>query len=109
MIEYKGYVGVIEFDPEIDLFHGTVINTNDVITFYGASVPQLKKELRRSVEEYLELCREQGRDPERPFSGKILVRTSPALHRKVALRAASRRVSMNAFMQHALEKAVAEE
>jgi predicted HicB family RNase H-like nuclease len=109
VIEYKGYVGVIEFDPEIDLFHGTVINTNDVITFYGASVPQLKKELRRSVEEYLELCREQGRDPERPFSGKILVRTSPALHRKVALRAASRRVSMNAFMQHALEKAVAEE
>jgi predicted HicB family RNase H-like nuclease len=55
------------------------------------------------------ICREQGRDPERPFSGKILVRTSPALHRKVALRAASRRVSMNAFMQHALEKAVAEE
>ncbi len=109
MIEYKGYVGVIEFDPEIDLFHGTVLNTNDVITFYGASVPQLKKELRRSVEEYLEFCREQGRDPERPFSGKILVRTSPALHRKVALRAASRRVSMNAFMQHALEKAVAEE
>jgi predicted HicB family RNase H-like nuclease len=109
VIEYKRYVGVIEFDPEIDLFHGTVINTNDVITFYGASVPQLKKELRRSVEEYLEFCREQGRDPERPFSGKILVRTSPALHRKVALRAASRRVSMNAFMQHALEKAVAEE
>jgi predicted HicB family RNase H-like nuclease len=109
VIEYKGYVGVIEFDPEIDLFHGTVLNTNDVITFYGASVPQLKKELRRSVEEYLEFCREQGRDPERPFSGKILVRTSPALHRKVALRAASRRVSMNAFMQHALEKAVAEE
>jgi predicted HicB family RNase H-like nuclease len=109
VIEYKGYVGVIEFEPEIELFHGTVLNTNDVITFYGASVPELKEQMRRSVEDYLQFCRELGRDPERPFSGKILVRTTPELHRKVALRAARRRVSMNAFMQDALEKAVAEE
>ena len=107
-MEYKGYMGVIEFDQESDLFHGTVINTNDVITFYGASVPELKREMRTSVEEYLEFCREQGRDPERPFSGKILVRTSPGLHRKVALSAARRQVSMNAFMQEALERAVGE-
>jgi len=105
-MEYKGYMGVIEFDQEIDLFHGTVINTSDVITFYGASVPELKKEMRQSVDEYLEFCREQGREPERPFSGKILVRTSPGLHRKVALSAARRQVSMNAFMQEALERAV---
>ena len=109
MIEYKGYVGAIEFDPESDLFHGTVINTLDVITFYGASVPELKKEMQTSVEEYLKFCREQGRDPERPFSGKILVRTTPKLHRKVALSAARRHVSMNAFMQEALEQAVGEE
>ena len=35
MIEYKGYIGAVNFDPEIALFHGTVINTHDVITFYG--------------------------------------------------------------------------
>ena len=40
MIEYKGYIGAVDFDPDIDLFHGTVINTNDVITFYGASDPR---------------------------------------------------------------------
>ena len=106
MMEYRGYLGVVEFDEEDDLFHGTVINTNDVITFYGASVPELKKEMRRSVEEYLDFCSEQGREPERPFSGKILVRTTPGLHRRVALSAARRRVSMNAFMQEALERAV---
>ena len=105
-MDYKGYLGIIEFDQENDLFHGTVINTNDVITFYGASVPELKKEMRQSVEEYLKFCREQGREPERPFSGKILVRTTPGLHRKVALSAARRQVSMNAFMQEALERAV---
>lgn len=105
-MEYKGYMGVVEFDQESDLFHGTVINTNDVITFCGASVSGLKKEMRRSIEEYVEFCREQRREPERPFSGKILVRTSPGLHRKVALGAARRQVSMNAFMQEALERAV---
>ena len=43
MIEYKGYIGVVDFDPEMDLFHGTVINTQDVITFYGASVTELQE------------------------------------------------------------------
>ncbi|MEW6752892.1 MAG: type II toxin-antitoxin system HicB family antitoxin [Candidatus Latescibacterota bacterium] len=108
MIEYKGYVGVFDFDPESDAFHGTVINTNDVITFNGASVAELRKEMRRSVDEYLAFCGEQGRAPEKPFSGKLVVRTSPELHRRVALEAARHRVSMNAFVQEALEKAVAD-
>ena len=71
MIEYKGYIGVVEFDPEIDSFHGTVINTNDVITFYGWSVAELRQEMGKSVEAYLEFCREQSRAPEPPFSGKL--------------------------------------
>lgn len=58
MIEYKGYIGAIKFDSEIDSFHGTVINTNDVITFYGSSVAELREEMRISVDEYLQFCRE---------------------------------------------------
>ena len=68
MIEYKGYIGVVDFDPEIDLFHGTVINTNDVITFYGASVTELRKEMQTSIEGYIEFCEEQGKTPDKPFS-----------------------------------------
>ncbi len=79
MIEYKGYVGVFEFDSEINSFHGTVINTNDVITFYGSSVAALRREMKKSVEEYLEFCREQERGPEKPFSGKLMIRTDPEL------------------------------
>lgn len=108
MIEYKGYMGVFEFDPESDIFHGTVINTNDVITFYGASVAELRKEMRLSVDEYLAFCREQGRPPEKPFSGKLILRTNPELHRRVALEAARHRLSMNAYLQEILEKAVAD-
>ena len=50
MLEYKGYIGTIDFDPDIDLFHGTVVNTNDVITFYGASGTELRAEMQKSIE-----------------------------------------------------------
>ena len=63
MIQYKGYIGVIDFDPEIDLFHGTVINTQDVITFYGASVAELRKEMQKSLDIYFEVCDQQGKVP----------------------------------------------
>lgn len=67
MIEYKGYVGVVDFDPEIDIFHGTVINTQDVITFYGASVAELRQERQKSLEVYFEDCEEQGKVPDKPL------------------------------------------
>ena len=63
MIEYKGYIGVVDFDREINLFHGTVINTQDVITFYGASTAELWEEMRKSLEIYFEVCKEQGKEP----------------------------------------------
>ena len=107
MIEYKGYLGIFDFEPDSGSFHGTVVNTNDVISFYGSSVAELRKEMRRSVEEYLAFCREQDRPPEKPFSGKLMLRTTPELHRKVALQAARRRLSMNAWLQQVLERAVA--
>lgn len=109
MIEYKGYIGVVEFDPEIDSFHGTVVNTNDIITFYGSSVAELREEMQKSVEEYLEFCREQGRNPEQPFSGKLIIQTSPELHRRIVLEATRRQVSMDAYIHEILEKALAAE
>ena len=65
MIEYKGYLGDVAFDPELDAFHGTVININDVITFYGSSVAELREEMQKSIEEYFAFCHEQGRECER--------------------------------------------
>jgi predicted HicB family RNase H-like nuclease len=109
MIEYKGYIGVVEFDSEIDLFHGTVVNTNDVITFYGSSVSELREEMRKSIEEYLQFCREQGREPEVPFSGQLVIQTRPELHQRIALAAARRHVSLGTYVQEIMEKAVTTE
>jgi predicted HicB family RNase H-like nuclease len=106
MIKYKGYIGVVDFDPESDSFHGTVINTSDVITFYGSSVAELRAEMQKSVEAYLEFCREQGRKPEAPFSGKLVIQTNPELHCRIALEAARRHMSMNTYIQEILEKVI---
>ena len=78
MIEYKGYIGDVVFDPEIDAFHGTVININDVITFYGSSVTELREEMQKSIEAYFAFCKEQGREPEEPLTDEVLVQAADA-------------------------------
>ena len=106
MIEYKGYIGVVDFDPEIDLFHGTVINTQDVITFYGASVTELRKEMQKSLEVYFEVCEEQGKVPDQPFSGTLTIQTTPELYSRIALNAARRQLEIDVYLQEVLEKAI---
>ena len=68
MMEYKGYVAQVEFDDEAEVFHGQVINTGDVITLQGTSVPELRKEFENSLEVYLGFCRKLNQEPEKPFS-----------------------------------------
>lgn len=62
---YKGYEGAYEYDPGADIFHGEVSRLNDVVTFQGRSIAELKQALAESVEDYLRLCREIGKEPEK--------------------------------------------
>src|SRR5439155_3447605 len=87
LMKYKGYIGKVEFDDEAGIFHGEVVNTRDVITFQGESVPELKKAFRDSVDDYLAFCAERGEQPDKPFSGQFLTRIPPELHREVNLAA----------------------
>jgi predicted HicB family RNase H-like nuclease len=103
MMTYKGYIGDVEYDDETKLFHGDVINTRDVITFQGASVGELEKALRDSIEDYISWCEEQGVAPEKPYSGKFNLRLSPELHREVAIAAKRLNTSINAFVEKAIE------
>jgi predicted HicB family RNase H-like nuclease len=103
MMEYKGYVGKVEFDDEVGIFHGEVVNTRDVITFQGASVAELKKAFRESVEDYLAFCQERGEEPEKPFSGQFVTRVSPDLHRRINLAATLSGKSLNAWVTEQLE------
>ena len=106
MIEYKGYIGHVEYDDEVGIFHGEVVNTRDVITFQGRSVSELRRAFKESIEDYLEFCTERGEEPDKPFSGKFTIRLDPELHRKIYLRARTSRKSLNTWVKEALESKV---
>lgn len=109
MMEYKGYVGRVEYDDEAGVFHGEVVNTRDVITFQGATVAGLRKAFRDSVEDYLAFCAARGEEPEKPFSGQFVTRISPDLHRRINRAAARAGRSLNAWVTEQLERGVASE
>jgi predicted HicB family RNase H-like nuclease len=105
-LEYKGYIGVIEYDDQAGIFHGEVINLRDVITFQGECVDELRDALKDSVEDYLEFCADRGEEPEKPFSGKLPLRIDPELHRKIYIKAKSEGMSLNRWISEALKKYV---
>ena len=106
---YKGYEAIVEYEEEVGMFHGDVINLRDVITFQGASVDELKTALADSVEDYLAFCRARGEEPEKPYSGQFVVRVEPPLHRALASAARRAGVSLNKWVAAALERAAAQE
>ncbi len=106
MMEYKGYIGKVEFDADAELFHGEVINTRDVITFQGKSVAELKRAFKESVDDYLAFCRERGEAPDKPFSGQFVTRISPELHRQLNVAALGSGKSLNAWVTEQLQAAV---
>ena len=108
ILTYKGYQGRFEYDPEADIFHGDVLHINDVITFQGRSIDELKAALADSVEDYLEFCAQKGKTPEKPYSGRFNVRIAPELHQKAAHTAAIEGMSLNNWVNHAVEKAILE-
>jgi len=95
---YKGYEAVAEFDEAAGIFSGEVINTRDVITFQGASVKELTKAFKDSVDDYLEFCAKRKEEPERPFSGTLSLRLPPDVHRRLALEAKRQRMSLNSYI-----------
>ena len=87
MLNYKGYVGHVEFDEDAEIFHGEVINTKDVITFQGSTVREIKKAFKESVADYLDFCAARNEQPEKPFSGHLNLRLAPATHREAYIAA----------------------
>ncbi|HBI37724.1 MAG: antitoxin HicB [Spirochaetes bacterium GWF1_31_7] len=106
MMEYKGYIGVVEFDDKAKIFHGDIINIRDVITFQGTSVEEIEKAFQDSINDYLEWCEKDGINPEKPYSGKFNLRLSPELHKEVAITAKKLKISINSFVEKALQNEI---
>lgn len=107
MMNYKGYIGNVEYDDEAKIFAGTVINTKTVITFQGTSVDEIEREFKSSVDDYLDWCAQDGIEPEKPYSGKFNVRFLPELHQKAAIAAKKLNMSLNSFVEKSVEDELA--
>ncbi len=105
MLEYKGYSGHVEFDSQAGVFHGEVLGTRDVITFQGTSVAALETAFRDSVDDYLEFCAQRNEEPDKAFSGKLMLRITPGQHRRAYLAARQEGKSLNQWISDWLGKA----
>jgi predicted HicB family RNase H-like nuclease len=105
-MQYKNYMAKVEYDDEAGVFHGEVIDLRDVITFEGESVGELRQAFEDSVEDYLEFCSQRGEEPEKPFSGRFLLRISPELHREISMLAKLEDSSLNQWIKERLADAV---
>lgn len=107
VMTYKGYIGSVRYSEEDEIFHGKIEAINDLIMYEGMSVKELKKAFHEAVDDYLETCKEMGREPHRSFKGSFNVRIPSDLHRKATTKATILGVSLNQFVQKALEEKVA--
>ena len=107
IMKYKGYSAFVRYSPEDECFVGHVLGIDDVVTFEGDSVADMRRELKASVEIYFADCEEIGRAPDRPFSGKLNLRLPSALHRALSLRAETTGQSVNDLVIAALNSSLA--
>lgn len=103
IIKYKEFYGSIEFSSEDDCFFGKVIGIDDLVTFEGSSVEELKKSFEEAVEDYIETCKELGKEANKSYKGSFNVRISPELHKLAVLIAKAQGKSLNNFVEDAIK------
>ena len=106
MLKHKDFFGSVEYSADDDCFFGKIIGTTDLVTFEGDSVESLKVAFREAVEDYLALCIEVGKEPQKTYKGSFNVRISPDLHKEAAMLASRKGVSLNAFVEKTIHDAV---
>ena len=100
------YHAKIEYDEELDLFRGEILGLSGGVDFYGKNPKELRTEFKRSLQVFLEVCKEKGIEPKRHFSGKFNLRIPPELHEKLAIAAQAQGKSINTLAQEALQERV---
>ena len=102
---YKGYQARIEFDEEDEIFTGRIVGITDVVGFHGQSVAELREAFHEAVDDYIETCAKVGKDPQKPYSGKMMFRVDPEVHRRAAIAAQLSGKSLNQWAEDVLASA----
>ena len=101
-MQYKGYAARIEYSDEDKCFVGHIAGIRDIVGFHGENVEELRSAFDEAVDDYLETCERAGISPQRPYSGKVMLRIPPELHAEIAMRAEASGKSLNQWATEAL-------
>jgi predicted HicB family RNase H-like nuclease len=104
-MSYKGYSARIEYDDEDGIFTGRIAGIRDRVGFHADSVAELREAFRDAVDDYLETCARVGKEPQKAFSGQMMFRVSPEVHRKAAVAAELAGKSLNQWAEDVLSRA----
>lgn len=106
-MRYNGYTGSVEYSEEDNCLFGEVLGLHrDCVIFEGKDLNELRQDFETAVDDYLEGCKADGREPEKPYSGSLNVRLSPELHGMIAELARNNGITINAFIRKSLEDTV---
>lgn len=103
-LSYKDFIGSVQFSADDDVFYGKIEGIDDLVSYEGTSVAELKKAFRDAVEDYTALCKEAGKEPFKSCKGSFNVRISKELHLAAMKKAALEGVSLNQLVKKAIEK-----
>lgn len=106
VIKYKDFIGSVHFDSEDEIFYGKIEGINDLVTFEGREVKELKKAFQEAVEDYMSICADLNKNPHKSFKGSFNIRINPELHRLAYQIATLEGVSLNQLIQDAISHEV---
>ncbi|HEY9053478.1 MAG TPA: type II toxin-antitoxin system HicB family antitoxin [Rectinemataceae bacterium] len=106
---YKGFLGSVHFNAQDEVFYGRIEGIDDLISFEGRSVDELKAAFHEAVSDYAELCKDASKKMEKSYKGSFNVRIHPDVHKKAKQLATMKGISLNQFIQKAVEDKVREE
>jgi len=104
ILEYKGYHTKIEFDSEACVLRGKIEGIKDFVDFECVDISTVENEFHAAVDEYLEFCKEMGKEPEKEYKGTFNIRISPELHKKLAVVAMKNGDTLNATVEKAIKE-----
>lgn len=106
VLTYKGYSGSIEASIEDACLHGRILFVDDLVTYEGDSVPEIRAAFQDAVDRYLNHCQRVGKAANKPYSGTFNVRIGPELHSKAARVAHQKKIKLNEFVKLAVQAAI---
>jgi predicted HicB family RNase H-like nuclease len=104
-LTYAGYSARVEFDAEDRLFVGHIAGIRDIVGFHGASVDELEAAFHEAVDNYLAACKKLGQSPNKPYTGRVMLRLPPEVHARASTAAQLRGLSFNQWAAGVLDAA----